>query len=276
MGEGDRRRLEVNWVQTIAAPLAAVTSAVLLSTVGVAGTILGAALGSLAYTLGTAIYSHYIGATKDRVVTAQKVAATRIGQAQSRVQEASENLDAGSEDADEELARAGEELHEARSALEDAGEDAPRVGWRTVLAGLPWKRIAVVASGVFLVAMLVIVSFELVSGRAVSTYTGGSDGGQRTSLPGFLTGRSGDRPPVPGESPSEGPSPTTDATGGSTGGTATASATRTPTPGAGPPETTGGTTAPQEEAPTASSPTPTSATPTPLATTAPPSPSPTP
>ena len=43
--------------------------------------------------------------------------------------------------------------------------------------GLRWKRIAAVAGGIFVVAMLVIVSFELVTGRAVSTYTGGSDSG---------------------------------------------------------------------------------------------------
>jgi hypothetical protein len=262
MGEGEGRRLEVNWAQTVAAPLAAVTSAVLLSTVGVAGTVIGAALGALAYSLGTAIYTHYIGATKDRVANAQKAAAAKIGRAQSRVQEASENLEAGSPDADEELAKAGEDLHQARSALADAEEDVEPVGWRGVFAGLPWKRIALATAGVFLAAMALIVSFELVTGRAVSSYTGGSDSSRRTSLPGFLGGGGGtDETPAPGETATDGPTPAGDATdSGTTDSTASAQPSRAP---ASAEETT----APQD-ATTTSTPTESSTTtaPTPLAT----------
>ncbi len=38
---------------------------------------------------------------------------------------------------------------------------------------------------IFVVAMLVILTFELVTGRAVSSYTRGSDSGTRTSIPGL-------------------------------------------------------------------------------------------
>ena len=187
--ESGKQRIEINWVQTASAPLAAVTSAVLLSTVGVAGTIIGAALGSLAYTLGSSIYSHYIGATKDRVAQAQQVTAAKVVRAQEQVRGASEKLGSSAEGADaaaiadEELARADEELDQARTVLEDAEEPAAPVGWRGLLTGLPWKRIGLVAAGVFLTAMAVIVAFELVTGRAVSSYTGGSDPDRRTSIP---------------------------------------------------------------------------------------------
>lgn len=195
--EGTKQRIDINWVQTVSAPLAAVTSAVLLSTVGVAGTIVGAALGSLAYTLGSSIYSHYIGATKERVAQAQKVTAAKVGRAQQQVRDASEKLGSAAEgadkaaSADEELARAGEELHQARTALEDAEEAVP-VGWRGLVATLPWKHIGLGAAGVFLVAMVVIVAFELVTGKAVSSYTGGSDPDRRTSIP-FLGSGGPDR-----------------------------------------------------------------------------------
>ena len=61
------RRIDINWVQASAGALAAVSSAVLLSTVGVAGTILGAALGSIAVTVGSSFYSHYLHASRARV-----------------------------------------------------------------------------------------------------------------------------------------------------------------------------------------------------------------
>ena len=103
----------------------------------------------------------------------------------------------------------------------------PKPSWREVLAGLRWKRIAAVAGGIFVVAMLVIVSFELLTGRAVSSYTGGSDQGARTSIPGVGAKRTGgtpDKTPAPTQQPSSGestPAPSS---------TPTPSETPTPTP----------------------------------------------
>jgi hypothetical protein len=259
----EKRRIEVNWVQSMAAALAAVTSAVLLSTVGVAGTLIGAALGSLAATIGSAVYAYSIRETKARVETVSVLAASRIGLANARVRDASEDVAVGAPGAEEELERAGEELAEARSALED--DERPRVGWRTVLAGLPWKRITVGATGIFLVAMGLILAFELVTGRAVSTYTGGSGSGQRVSIPGLGSAAPSRTDPQP--APSDGPSSVPSDTGGTT---------TEPTPGTTP--TTSETAVPpQDEAPT-TTPT-TSPTPTPTlspssATTSSPTPSP--
>jgi hypothetical protein len=207
MGESDRR-FELNWVQSLAGALAAVTSAVLLSTVGVAGTLIGAALGSLAATVGSAVYSYYIRATQDRVTSAGTVAVTRIGHGRSRGPSTPD-------EAGEEVAAAGEDPHHG-AALEDA-KNPPAGGFTEVLAGLPWKRIAVVATGLFVAAMVVILAFELVTGRAVSSYTGGSDSDRRTSIPGLGGGRDQDDPagdqdepqPTPGETPSGEPDEST-------------------------------------------------------------------
>ncbi len=269
MGEGDKR-FELNWVQSLAGALAAVTSAVLLSTVGVAGTLIGAALGSLAATVGSAVYSYYIRATQDRVATAGTVAVTRIGHGRSRGPSSPDEPAAGAAVTDEEVTAAGENLHPARAALEDA-KNPPAAGFTTVLAGLPWKRIAVVATGLFVAAMLVILAFELVTGRAVSSYTGGSDSDRRTSIPGLGGGRGQDDPageqddpqPTPGEAPSGEPDE-------STGETAEPS----PTPTAETEETAVPplTESPDETATSEYTPSPTSS-PTPLATgTPPPSP----
>ena len=268
MGEGDRR-FELNWVQSLAGALAAVTSAVLLSTVGVAGTLIGAALGSLAVTVGSAVYSYSIRATHDRVSTAGTVAATRIGHGRSRGASSPDEPAAGAAVTDEEVAAAGENLHPAQAALED-GKKPPAAGFTTVLAGLPWKRIAVVATGLFVAAMLVILAFELVTGRAVSSYTGGSDSDRRTSIPGLGGGRGQDDPgeqddpqPTPGEAPSGEPDESTGETAEPTP-TATAETEETAVPPL--------TESPAETATSGYTPSPTSS-PTSLATgTPPPSP----
>ncbi len=222
----ERPRLEINWAQSAGGALAAVSSAVLLSTFGVAGTLIGAAIGSLVITVGGAIYSYSIRTTRQRVATAQTLAAARIGLAQARVRRASEEVakrPRRAADAAENLAEAEGDLDRAQAVLEDEAEDSVRLTWRQLLRGLPWKRIAVIATALFVAAMLVILVFELITGRAVSSYTGGSDPDRRTSIPGFSG--EGDSTPAPTEqtqtptedvSPSEGASdqvePTVDPT----------------------------------------------------------------
>ncbi|CAN5507653.1 hypothetical protein BH10ACT10_BH10ACT10_16850 [soil metagenome] len=210
-------RVQINWVQVSASALAAVSSAVLLSTVGVAGTIIGAAVGSVFATAGSAIYSHYLRASRSRVASAQAAALERLTHARSGasgVWADGRRADASGRTMMIRQQHADEELDEAQDALDVS---APGPSWREVLAGLRWKRIAAVAGGIFVVAMLVIVSFELVTGRAVSTYTGGSGDGARTSIPGLGAKQSSgtpDKTPAPAtptQEPSSAPtsSPTT-------------------------------------------------------------------
>ena len=61
----------------MAAALTAVTSAELLSTVGVAGTLIGAAVGSVAASVGNAVYRHYIALSSEQVASAKVVASAR-------------------------------------------------------------------------------------------------------------------------------------------------------------------------------------------------------
>ena len=214
----ERPRLEINWAQSAGGALAAVSSAVLLSTFGVAGTLIGAAIGSLVITVGGAIYSYSIRTTRQRVATAQTLAAARIGLAQARVRRASEEVAKrprrAADGSAEDLAEAEEDLDRARAVLEDQPEkSAERLGWRSALTGLPWKRIALSAAAIFVAAMLVIVAFELITGRAVSSYTGGSDPDRRTSIPGF-SGEDDSSTPQPveqTETPTEDVSPSEDA-----------------------------------------------------------------
>ncbi len=55
------RRIELSITQVTSSVLAAVTGAIVASSLGVAGTIIGVAVVSFATTAGTAIYRHYLG-----------------------------------------------------------------------------------------------------------------------------------------------------------------------------------------------------------------------
>lgn len=68
------RRIEVSATQVIASLLAAVTGAVAASTLGVAGTIIGTAVMSVASTAVAAIYKHYIGTSRERLRKAAEAA----------------------------------------------------------------------------------------------------------------------------------------------------------------------------------------------------------
>jgi hypothetical protein len=168
-------KLDIDWLKTIAGALAAVSSAVLLSTLGAAGTIIGAALGSVIATVGGALYSQGLARSRERLAQAQSLALRRVGIAQAEVRRA--NRHQGDDPAvDAHLAHADERLGEAKADLGAIADEPPAVGWRERLVVLPWKRISLVAAGLFVTAILAITAFELLAGESVSSITGGTDG----------------------------------------------------------------------------------------------------
>ena len=171
-------RLEIDWLKTTAGALAAVSSAVLLSTLGAAGTIIGAAIGSVVLTTGSALYSQGLARSRYRLAQAQSTALRKVGIAQAEVRRA-ERMD-DDEAASSHLEHADERLGEAQHDLEAVADEPATLSWGERLTLLPWKRIAVYAAGLFVVAILTITAFELIAGRTVSSYTGGDDSGGTT------------------------------------------------------------------------------------------------
>ncbi len=248
MGEEQEvRKVEVSWVQVSASALAAVSSAVLLSTVGVAGTLIGAAVGSVIATVGSQVYSHYLRVSRDRVTRAQAAALQRVAQArastrtmQSLVREDKGGAERSAEQATRQLDEAAEQIEGA-----DPAEAGPT--WREVLRALPWKRIAAVTAAVFVAVMIAIFVFESITGRAVSSYTGGSDKGTSSTIPGLGgSASSSDETPAPSPSPSAETStdPAGSPSGATTSGTTDASPSAQPSGEAS--ETTASPTTPAE------------------------------
>ncbi len=83
------RGIQLSSAQIIASVLATLTGAVAASYLGVAGTLIGAAVGSIASTMGTEIYKHYLLRSQERLraagqVLVQSAARTRTGDTMSQ------------------------------------------------------------------------------------------------------------------------------------------------------------------------------------------------
>jgi cytoskeletal protein RodZ len=226
--------LEIDWLKTCAGALAAVTTAVLLSTLGAAGTLIGAAVGSIAATVGSAVYAQGLARSKHAVLKAQTTALHKVGVAQAEVRRAARHEGAVQE---AHLDLADERLAEAKDEL-----DAPALGSRTRLAALNWRRIGVVAVGTFAAVVLAVTAFEAVAGRSVSSLTGGSGSDQGSTLGGVSGGSGGKTRHHQQQSPTESPSETptqqpSESPSATPTATPTEASTPTPTPTGTPTET---------------------------------------
>ena len=227
-------QVEIDWTRVVAGALAAVASAVLLSTLGAAGTIIGAAIGSLVVSVGSAWFAQGLSTSKRSLARKQKGAAEKVGVAQAEVQRATRADDPAAKEIH--LDHADERLEEAQQELDEAIVATAPGSWRERLARLPWKRVVLVTVGLFAVAMLVITAFELVAGRSVSSITGGSESGDTTigQVNGGRVrrrGPAGSRRGRPDPHPSESPEPSDEpADGASPSPTQDPSPTESPSP----------------------------------------------
>ncbi|MEO6606185.1 MAG: hypothetical protein ABIN55_11270 [Aeromicrobium sp.] len=149
---------EVSWLQLLASVLAAVTAAWIASRLGVAGTLIGAALGSFVVTISSAFYGRTLDQTRTLLI--QTESGTVI---ERQVEEG-----------------------EVREALDEAAEvDSAARGARFVddTTRLHWKTIIVTAIVVLSLALAAISTYELISGRTLDgdhgTTIGDSFGGNR-------------------------------------------------------------------------------------------------
>jgi hypothetical protein len=149
---------EVSWLQLIASVLAAVTAAWIASRLGVAGTLIGAALGSFVVTISSAFYGRTLDHTRTLLIQ------TESGTVIERHVEEGEVREALDEAADVDSAARG-----ARFV-----DDKPRLHWKTII---------VTAVVVLSLALAAISTYELISGRTLDgdrgTTIGDTFGGDR-------------------------------------------------------------------------------------------------
>jgi hypothetical protein len=223
------RRFDLSGIQVAASVLATLTGAIAASYLGVASTLYGAAVGSMASTVGTEVYRHYLGRTHERlrgaVVTRRYRTAGHalVGQAdpasaQNRVGVTSRRQAGASDAAETEI------LHMQRpddivpgavtgspksTSLNDPIHDSPTETFavtgsrsRAVPAETPavrdgggkkarprWLVMTAIAVGTFLVAVAAITVFELSVGKPLNAVVWQRHGGG-TTVGGVVGGQS--------------------------------------------------------------------------------------
>ncbi len=165
------KSFNVTPIQVVGAALAAMTAAFLGSYLGVAGTIIGAALTSVILTVGGALYQRWLEVTRDRA----RQATRRVRQNDEHVEQGAPDQGPPTEDG---VDGTGPEVPETQAAP---------TGHRRVR----WPVVTVVSALVFALAMLAVTTFELLTGSALS------GGGNPTTVGAVLHPPSTEAPATP-------------------------------------------------------------------------------
>ncbi|MEO9138941.1 MAG: hypothetical protein ABI345_07720 [Jatrophihabitans sp.] len=151
-------RFGLSATQLTASAMAAITATFLASYLGVSGTIIGAAVASVATAIGNAVYGQSLRSTRDRVRVARVDPSSRsvlptIAPGDSR-------------DSD----RSGDQDSPPALPAPRPERPSPRV----------WTRLALVAAGVFASVLAVVTSVEILAGRPVTDLLRGESGSGTT------------------------------------------------------------------------------------------------
>ncbi|MDQ1733263.1 MAG: hypothetical protein QOK10_3422 [Pseudonocardiales bacterium] len=197
-------RLSLSFTQIIGSVLAAVSATVIASYFGVAGTVIGAALGSLVSVVGGAVYTHSIDRTKHklRAAAVDSAVAHRFGLNDTAMFAAAAGKDASISA----HGPAGEQP-EARDSRPDGADRAAQADeagashtaaarrrsgsqpwWSGLTSGLNLKRLALSSAALFALLIGGVTAFELVSGQPLSS-TVTNKQGSGTTLGGGQTAR---------------------------------------------------------------------------------------
>src|SRR5690349_745436 len=171
--------------KTIAGTLAAVSAAVLGSFLGVAGTLIGAALASLISSIGTEVYHRSISHGTKRLQSALVIAPAAVG---TPSVEAAETATSDGSKSD--------------GSKSDGPSGAVRSSVRTA-GRIRWQRVALVTGAFFLLGMGVLTAAEMFAGRSAADVTNGRDTGGPTIMFDTVSENSDD-----GETPAVTPSET--------------------------------------------------------------------
>ncbi|MEU7744629.1 hypothetical protein [Nonomuraea sp. NPDC049158] len=181
---GEQRKFELSMPQIAGSALAAVTAAVAASYLGVGGTVIGAALMSVASTVATAVYTHYLKRTGEKVKQ-HTVIAWRDSGAQDSPPERDEGQG--------ELATAAHATVRHSSAALETGETS-RPGETTLVMApievpvrrrVPWAKTGMAAALVFGVSMGGILTYQTIARTTVhDQLTGGKPVTERGKAPG--------------------------------------------------------------------------------------------
>ena len=181
----DERTLGLSTAQVVGSVLAAITGAVLASTMGVTGTVIGAAVASLVATIGSAIYTWSLRRTTVAVrKTAAQVrqAALESGPlprtvAQGPLRTIKERAAASTAEQGPGGQEQGPDGQDQDPDQDPDGQqpeepDPDEDSWRR---SIPWGKVLLASLTVTVLALAGITVVEAIAGKPISSVTGGSD-----------------------------------------------------------------------------------------------------
>ena len=255
------RGIELSGSKVIAAVMATLTGAIAASYLGVAGTLIGAALGSLASTMGTEVYRHYLLRSQEKLkaagVLVQHRAAGRSATGQQEVartrelarRSAGSYQGAGAADAEETQvipslagawrggppSEAGPAAGHQAAGDVSGGAGSARPGgtghWWSGISRRQWLAYGAVAAGIFLVVMAGITIVELSVGKPLEAAVWGRHA-TGTSVGNLVSGRTPGQHGVTHTPASRSAQPSTSASPGASGSSAAPTAGSSSPPGA--------------------------------------------
>jgi hypothetical protein len=221
------RRFELSPAQVTGSALAAMTGAFLASYLGTAGTVIGAAVGSLIATVGTTAYTWWLRRTSEVVKrTATQVRETGMGSTvvipllpgKGKAGSRTHGSQPGNESAPEPDSDAptgagpgdgpGDGSGDGPGSGDGDGDEPDRWAWAR---DRPWGKVALVAAAIALVVLGGLTVLEGITGKPLSSYTRG--GHQTGTSVGHLVGNNPSPTPKPTKrgttvTPTPTPSPT--------------------------------------------------------------------
>ncbi|WP_433517265.1 hypothetical protein ACQP2T_17940 [Nonomuraea sp. CA-143628] len=180
---GEQRKFELSLPQIAGSALAAVTAAVGASYLGVGGTVIGAALMSVASTVATAVYTHYLKRTGEKVKQHTVIAWRESGTADPPPER---------DEGQGELATAAHATVRNLGEVQGPGEPL-RPGETTLVMApievparrrMPWAKTGMAAALVFGVSMGGILTYQTIAQTTVhDQLTGGKPVTERGKAP---------------------------------------------------------------------------------------------
>lgn len=193
MSEETEKKTGIRPIQVAAAALAAVTAALLGSTLGVAGTVLGAGLASVITTVGGELYLRSLDRTKAAALKARTLTTRPVVAPASGATAVSEP---GASGATAELpAGSGSDADGAAEGAQETGSDeGEEPGPQPVsrLRKLRWPLVIGTSVVGFVLAILVITGFEFATGSSIS-------GDGRSTIGHIVSGGGGGQQEAPAE-----------------------------------------------------------------------------
>jgi hypothetical protein len=175
------RSLGLSPAQVVGSALAAMSVAFFASWAGTAGTMIGAALGSVIATVGAATYTWSLRRTSEAAKRTAALVRQRalLTGTHARLDPGAHleaDLDPDAPVPDPNAPRPGEDAGQPATLTDEAAPQGRLAGWLASSRDLPWLKVALASAAVLVAALGGITAVEAITGKPIASWFGRDDG----------------------------------------------------------------------------------------------------